>query len=94
MIIITARNILKPGKKEKFYETVRSLIEASRAEEGNISYDLYEDIADRDAVCFIECWRDAASINAHNRSDHFTEWIEKKPLFVERSEVNKYIKME
>lgn len=94
MIIITARNILKPGKKEKFYEAVRSLIEASRAEEGNISYDLYEDIADRDAVCFIESWIDAASIDAHNRSGHFTEWIEKKQLFVERSEVNKYIKME
>lgn len=94
MIIITARNVLKPGKKDEFREAVRSLIEASRTEEGNISYELYEDMADHEAVCFIECWRDAASINTHNRSDHFTEWIEKKPLFVERSEVNKYIKME
>lgn len=90
MITITARNILKPGKKEEFLEAVRPLVDASRAEEGNISYDLYEDIDFGDAVCFIERWRDAAAIEAHNASPHFRRWMESKSALVESGEVNKY----
>lgn len=92
MITITARNVLTPGKKEEFLEAVRPLVDASRSEAGNISYDLYEDIDDSDAVCFIEIWRDAAAIEAHNTSPHFRKWIGIKGAFVERSEVNKYKK--
>lgn len=94
MIIITARNVLKRGKKEEFLQAVRPLVASSRAEAGNISYELYEDMDDPDAVCFIESWKDAGAIEAHNDSPHFRQWMEKKKLFVEKGEVNKYIRLE
>ena len=48
MIKITAKSIVKAGAREEFIATARELVENSRAEAGNISYHLYEDIdADR-----------------------------------------------
>ena len=54
MITIVARNIVRDGKREAFLEAVRPLIAASRSEEGNIAYDLYEDVNEANAFCFIE----------------------------------------
>lgn len=93
MIAITALNIIREGRKQDFLTAVRPLIDASRAEEGNISYDLYEDLSDAGAVCFIEHWKDEAAVAAHNTSPHFLKWIARKESLVERSEVRKYTKL-
>ena len=73
IITIVARNIVRDGKREAFLEAVRPLIAASRSEEGNIAYDLYEDINEANAFCFIEKWKDPEAIAAHNASSHFRE---------------------
>lgn len=90
MITIVARNILNPGAKKAFIEATRRLIEESRKEQGNIAYDLYEDTDDPQAMCFIERWHDAAAIERHNASQHFKEWIDRKPELVASGEVVKY----
>lgn len=78
MITIVARNLVKPGMRNEFLMAVEPLIAASRAESGNISYDLYEDVANPSAFCFIEQWRDADAVALHNASSHFAEWMGKK----------------
>lgn len=90
MIVIVAKNRLKPGKKEAFLHAVRTLIEKSRQESGNSSYDLFEDIADENTVSFIEYWEDIEAIAQHNSTAHFKEWIAIKEDFVAQSEVIKY----
>lgn len=92
MITIVARNIVKPGMRDAFLKAVEPLIAGSRAESGNISYDLYEDMADPSAFCFIEHWKDADAVAAHNASSHFAEWVEKKGGLVESGQVNRYVK--
>ena len=57
MIKITAKSIVKAGAREEFIATARELVENSRAEAGNVSYHLYEDIDDPNILTFIEVWR-------------------------------------
>ena len=83
MITIVARNVIREGKQEDFLKAVQPLIEASRAERGNVFYDLYEDVADSRAFCFIERWADEEAVAAHNASPHFRAWTAAKAEFVE-----------
>jgi quinol monooxygenase YgiN len=75
MIQIVARNTVQEGKKEEFLALVKELVEKSRAEEGNIYYDLWEDIKDPNVLTFIEEWKDQEAINIHNASEHFTRIV-------------------
>ena len=77
MIIIIAKNIVKPENKAAFIAIAQPLIEASRTESGNISYDLFEEIGNPNALTFIERWRDEAAIETHNSSEHFTSIVPK-----------------
>ena len=90
MITIVARNVIREGKQEDFLKAVQPLIEASRAERGNVFYDLYEDVADSRAFCFIERWADEEAVAAHNASPHFRAWTAAKAEFVEAGTVARY----
>jgi quinol monooxygenase YgiN len=72
MIVIVAKNKLKPGAAADFIEAAKPLIEASRAEEGNISYELFVDVKDPDTLTFVERWQDEEAVAAHNVAPHFT----------------------
>lgn len=76
MIKIVAKNPVKQENKAKFIETVKELIEKSRAEEGCISYNLYESL-DGKYLTFIEEWKDEKAIETHNNSDHFKSIVPK-----------------
>jgi quinol monooxygenase YgiN len=77
MITIVAKMTLKPGKKEDFIALTEELRRESRKEKGCISYELYEDIKDPNALAFIEEWRDEEAIKFHNESKHYTGTIPK-----------------
>ena len=69
MIKITAKSIVKAGAREEFIATARELVENSRAEAGNVSYHLSEDIDDPNILTFIEEWKDQAAVDVHADSD-------------------------
>lgn len=75
MIKITAKSIVKPGAREEFIATARELVEKSRAEAGNISYHLYEDMDAPSILTFIEEWKDQAAVDIHADSEHFQRII-------------------
>lgn len=83
MIKITAKSIVKAGAREEFIATARELVENSRAEAGNISYHLYEDIDDPNILTFIEEWKDQAAVDVHADSEHFQRII---PLLSDMTE--------
>lgn len=86
MIKIIAKNIIKDGEKENFKE----LIEKSRAEEGNISYGLYEDIENLNVLTFIEEWKDMDAVNFHNSTEHFKRIV---PMLAEFREGNSEVSL-
>lgn len=90
MIKIVAKNILKEGKKAEFIKTAEELIQKSRAEEGNISYSLFEEVNNENIVAFIEEWKDLKAIEFHNNTEHFKRIVPMLGELREKSEVNLY----
>ena len=82
MIKIVAKNPIKQEYKSKFIETAKELIEKSRAEEGCISYNLYESL-DGKYLTFIEEWKDEKAIENHNNSSHFKSIVPKLGEFLD-----------
>jgi quinol monooxygenase YgiN len=77
MIMTVAKTKVKEDKKEEFLKFTEELIQKSQNEEGCISYDLYEDIADPYTLTFIESWKDMEAIDLHNKTEHFMRILPK-----------------
>lgn len=90
MITIVAKAIVKEGKRDEFIETVQPMIQGSQAEEGNISYDLFEDLDNQHVLSFIEQWKDAEAIELHNSTPHFLAGVAGIKDLVESLEIIQY----
>ncbi|QNR19573.1 antibiotic biosynthesis monooxygenase [Exiguobacterium sp. Helios] len=75
MIAIEAKLEVQPAKRQEFLEATKTLIEGSRLEAGNISYDLFQSIEDENIFMMIEKWEDQAAIETHNTSAHFGQFV-------------------
>ncbi|GAE25157.1 hypothetical protein JCM9140_1134 [Halalkalibacter wakoensis JCM 9140] len=71
MIVIHAYFDIKPEKRERFLEQIQPLIKSSKAEEGNITYHLYEDTKIPTKFIMVEEWKDEAAVEFHNNTDEF-----------------------
>jgi quinol monooxygenase YgiN len=76
MIIVTAKMHVKPGKKDDFILKTQDLIEATRKEDGCISYHLYASTEDENILVMLEHWEDYASLNTHMETNHFKKFGE------------------
>ncbi len=72
MIKIIAKVNVKEDCIEKFQNGAKEIVEKSRAEEGNISYSLNQNIKKPGEHVFIEEWKDEEAIKVHNETEHFT----------------------
>ncbi|GKS10900.1 monooxygenase [Paenibacillus chitinolyticus] len=82
MIIIHAAMRLQPGKDDAFLKEILPLVEASRGESGNVSYDLYKHAEKEYAYTMVEVWKDQQAVNSHNSSAHFTAFTGKAGEFL------------
>jgi len=91
MVTIIAKSIVKVGMKDNFKKVAAELIASSRKEEGCISYNLYEDINNKNVLTFIEEWKDEDTIKLHNKSEHFTRIVPELAKYrEEKPEINLY----
>ncbi|MCD7938498.1 MAG: antibiotic biosynthesis monooxygenase [Tannerellaceae bacterium] len=90
MITIVAKAFVKEGKRDEFIQAVQPMIAGSQAEEGNISYTLFEDLDNKNILTFIEQWKDLAAINYHNNSTHFQAGVSAISDLIEDMEIRKY----
>lgn len=82
MIIIHAAFQLDPTKEQGFLEEIGKLINASREESGNITYNLYKDTEKEHSFTMVEVWQDEAAVASHNSSEHFTLFAAKAKGFL------------
>lgn len=68
---IVARVEVLPGKEQEFIKAADSLILGTRAEEGNISYNLYQNPANPASFIFYEEYKDRHAMDLHAASAHF-----------------------
>ena len=74
--IIIARARVKAGREGAFIAAAKKLAEASRAEEGNVSYTFYQSIQEPEAFIFYEEYKDDAAVQAHASSAAFKAFSE------------------
>lgn len=65
----------KKGKRETLKQALMSLIDKTRAEEGSVSYHLYEDREDADRFVFHEIWANEALWKQHMQSEHICKLL-------------------
>ena len=68
---IVARAEVLPGKEQEFISKAEPLIQETRNEEGNISYNLYQNPTNPVAFIFYEEYKDQDAIDVHAVSTHF-----------------------
>lgn len=60
----------KPGSQDQVKEALTALVEPTRAEEGCLSYDLFESASTPGTFVTVERWRDQADLDAHLQTEH------------------------
>lgn len=80
-------------KRDAFYKEAKEagVIDASRAEAGNIRYDYYYPIEEEKTIFLLEQWKNASSTEVHNAAEHFAHLQKIKEKFVEKTEIIKYM---
>lgn len=73
MIGVYAGVSVKPEHVEEFLATVGALVEASRQDKGNVSYD-FGAVSERE-FAFIERWESQDLLDAHMATDHFQKAV-------------------
>ncbi|WP_452233085.1 putative quinol monooxygenase [Lacinutrix sp. MEBiC02595] len=68
---IIATIIVKPEFKEEVLNMLQTVTDATRKEEGNISYVLHEDINNSLKILILEEWKSQEAIDFHNQTEHF-----------------------
>ncbi|MBT2573224.1 antibiotic biosynthesis monooxygenase [Bacillus sp. ISL-51] len=93
MIVLQAYMKVKPEKREEFLGEAQSLVHHSRAEEGNVQYDLFEKAGEENTFVMLEKWKDEEAMKFHNGTEHFQGFVAKgkellnAPLDVVRTEL-------
>jgi Uncharacterized conserved protein len=75
MIVVYAKSIVVEKNVEKFLQLAKELIEETRKENGNVSYELVRGTENKSIFAFIEKWADKEVLDTHMKTKHFTTII-------------------
>lgn len=71
---IVATIVLNAEYQEEVLQALYKVVDATRKEEGNISYDLHQDLENKLSYTVLEVWKSNEAITIHNESTHFNEF--------------------
>jgi quinol monooxygenase YgiN len=72
--VVSATWTAEPGQEAVVLQAIEKLTPPSRAEEGNVFYQAYQDPAEPSVFHLFEVYADEAAYAAHGASDHFAEF--------------------
>jgi quinol monooxygenase YgiN len=81
MLLIVGTIRLPPEGLDAARGAMRTMVEASRAEPGCLSYSYGEDVLEPGLMRVAEVWSDRAALDAHFRSAHMAAWRSAFPIF-------------
>ncbi|MBS2969088.1 antibiotic biosynthesis monooxygenase [Metabacillus sp. KIGAM252] len=82
MIITHAGFQVRPDKEAAFLEEIQTLVKASQAENGCISYRLMKNLDQDHAYTMVEVWEDMTAVKSHGESEHFVGFVGKAKEFL------------
>lgn len=89
--LITAFVTVKEESIADFLSIVPNIVEKSNAEEGCVSYQLFQDPFNPIRFSFIEQWKDQSAIDFHFATPHFNEFGKQlQPLLASPLEIVVY----
>lgn len=74
-IVLIARLKVKADKVEDARQAALAIVEASRAEEGCLNYDIHQSIEDETVFFWHETWKNKAAIDEHFATPFFGEFF-------------------
>ena len=78
-IVCVAQFKAKEGKDEELLESLHALIPATRAEEGNIRYELNQAIEDPRTITFVEKFASQEAFDYHCNTPYIKEFFDTVP---------------
>ena len=87
---ITAILTVRPGKTEEVEELLAALAMQSRAEPGNLRWDIWRDHSDPPRFLLDELYRNQAAADAHRATSHFLDYAARIGDLAERVAVTAY----
>ncbi|HEY4376023.1 MAG TPA: putative quinol monooxygenase [Acidimicrobiales bacterium] len=79
MILIVVKQPVRAKYADEFPALMDDFVQATRAEPGNISFELFRSAEDPNLWAIVEVFKDADAGTAHVESDHFKAAVEKMP---------------
>lgn len=65
----------RPGQAAALRALLDDMVAATRAEPGNLRYDLWQDATDPDRFVLDELYVDGDAVAAHRATDHFRKYL-------------------
>jgi len=84
MVKVIAKFIAKDKEVENIKELFAKIVPLVRKEDGNITYNLYQDVQNRNIVTMIEEWKNIELLDAHMQTALIQDVLEK----IEKHTVN------
>jgi quinol monooxygenase YgiN len=82
MIVVVGRVMTDAARREDFKRVAQAVARASRAEEGCLSYRVYEDIEIDNEFVFVEEWESQEALERHFGTAHIAEFVQAIPAAV------------
>jgi quinol monooxygenase YgiN len=79
MIVVVGRVTSDEEKRDQLIPVAQAVAQASREEEGCISYRFYEDTETRNSFVFVEEWADQQALERHFATDHINVFMRAIP---------------
>src|ERR1700759_3440335 len=69
--------VARPGRIKELKALLESMVVPSRAEPGNLRYELWQNQADANSLALDELYTDRAAVAAHRATRHFESYLSK-----------------
>ena len=91
MIVIAGRMKIEPGKLPYALGIIKSVVEQTATESGNVAYRYYADLDDPSTLFIFEEWQSEAALENHFQMPYMIDFLEKIPtLGIVDASVHRY----
>jgi len=82
---LTGIFVAHSGKAGQLKALLVGMVPPSRAEPGNLRYDVWQDEAQPDRFITDELYKDGTAISAHHQSPHYKDYLSRIPDLADRT---------
>ena len=88
--VVIAKYLARAGEEGRVEEALRKMVAPTRAEPGNLDYQVFRDPGQPDVFVLFERYADADAFEAHRASGHFGTWLSGQvlPSLAERTRLD------